>query len=104
MQGLGIHGLPQQFGIPLVAQNPRDTGKCFQMIRASPFRSQQQEHQIHRLVIDGLEVDGFDQSGKNTDQTIKSNEFAVRNRDAMADSGRSEPFALQQCVENFPSR
>lgn len=104
MQGLGVNRLPQQFGIALVAQDPRDAGKRLQVIRACTFGSKQQEHQIDRLIINCLEVDRFDQPGENTNQTIERDELAMRDSDAMTDSGRTKAFALQQGIEYFPSR
>jgi hypothetical protein len=46
------------------------------MIRAGRFRSKQQEDQVDRLVVDGIEVDGFLQPGEHAEQRVEIGSLA----------------------------
>ena len=69
------------------------------MIRTRPFRRQEQKHQIDRLVVQRLEIDRRFQAGEDTGDALHAGELAMRNGDAVADTGRAQPLTLQDGVE-----
>ena len=72
------------------------------MIGAGGFRRQQQKDQIHGLLVDGLEVDRRSQSREQAVEAVQIRQLAVGNGDADADTGGSQPFALEKRVEDCP--
>src|SRR6266508_815670 len=70
------------------------------MIRAGGFRRQQQKHQIDRLAVKRLEIDGSFEACKEPEQLVELRQLAVRYGDAVADAGRAELLALLQDLED----
>ena len=71
------------------------------MICPGAFGCEEQKDQIDLLAIQRIEIDGLFQPSKDADQTVQFRQFAVRNGDSVADSGRSKAFALQKCLVNI---
>jgi hypothetical protein len=85
-------------------RNPsRAAGRPFpgRATRAGTFRCEQQEDQIDRLVVQRFEIDGRFKTRKNADDRRKMAKLAMRNGNAIADTGRAQSFALKDDVENF---
>ncbi len=74
------------------------------MIGAGPFGRKQEEHDIDRLAVDGVEVDRLGKAREDADDALEPGELAVGNGDALAEPGGAEPLALQQNVEDFAFR
>src|SRR5262245_17260414 len=72
------------------------------MVGPGRFRCEQQKHQIDRLAVERLEIDGPFEPRKQTEQLIELGQLTVRNRDAVAHAGRTELLALLQRLQNGP--
>ena len=83
-----------------VAQRPRNGGKRVEMIGAGGFGCQQQKHQVHRRIIDGLKRNRFFQAREEALNFIKPGQASMRNGEPLADAGGAEFLALPQYVEN----
>ena len=74
--------------------------KRFEVVGASPLRREQQEHDIDRLAVDRIEIDRLGKPRKDSDDAFKARNFAMRDGNTLAKSGRAEPLALEQHVED----
>src|SRR4029079_9485678 len=81
-------------------QHTRDSGQRLEMIGAGAFRREQQEDETDRLPVERFEIDRPFQPCKQAEQLVELRKLAVRYRDAVADSGGAELFALHQRFEN----
>ena len=72
------------------------------MVGARRLGSEQSEHQIHRLIVDRIELDRLGQPGKYPMNAIDAGEFAVRNGDAVAEAGGTELLPPEQGLEHHP--
>ena len=88
----------RDFRIPQQAGDPRQR---FQMVRACRFRREQQKYQIYGLSIQRFEIDGTIETREQPEQAAELRQFPMWNRDAVADTRRSQLLALQQ---NFQDR
>ena len=70
------------------------------MVRARPFRRQQQENQIDRLIIERFEVDRFGQSRKQPEQPFQTGNAGMRYGYPMTNAGRAESFPFLQRIED----
>ena len=66
------------------------------MIHARAGRRQQQENEIHRHPVDRRELDRLGQLGEQRHDMIETVDLAMRNGDAAAEAGRSQPLAFAQ--------
>ena len=73
-------------------------------LRSSAFRCEEQEHQIHGLIVQGLEIDGLIETREDADDGMDACQLTVRNSDPVTDAGRAKACALQDNIENFPLR
>src|SRR5271170_5378079 len=87
-----------------IAQFASDRRKRLQMVGARGFRRDQQKDQIDRQPVQRLEVDRPLEPREHAENAPALSEFAVRNRDAVADARRSEALALQDRIEDFARR
>src|SRR5919109_3669612 len=71
------------------------------MIPARMLGSQQQKNQIHRLPIEGIEVDRFVEAREQANDALERSELDVRDGNAAAEPCRAQSFALQQRVKDF---
>jgi hypothetical protein len=74
------------------------------VIGARSFGGEQQEHEIDRVAVDGLEVDRLGEPHKDADDALESRDLAVRDGDALAKTGRAEALALKQQIEDHALR
>ena len=72
------------------------------MIGPGVFRREQQKDEIDRLPVERLEVDRPVEAREQPEQPLELGQFAVRDRDAIADRRKAQPLALRQHVEDFP--
>src|SRR5262245_17988846 len=70
------------------------------MVGAGGFRREPQKHEIDRLTVECLELDGPFESRKQSEQLVELRQLAVRNGDTVTDAGRTELLALLQNLEN----
>jgi len=99
-QGVARIRAAQFFANRRVAQQPRDPGQGLEMVGPGRFRRQQQKDQIDRLLVHRIEIDRLVQAGEDAVKAVKTDRFAVRNGDAVADARRAQALALQQRVED----
>ena len=71
------------------------------MIAAGVIGRQQQEDEIDRLAVVGLEVDRIIQAREQAQDVAQAGELDVRDGDAAAEARRAEALALQQRVEDL---
>ena len=83
-----------------IAKQARDTGQRLEMVGAGTLRGEQQENQIDRLAVERLEIDRALQPREQAEHVGELGELAVRDGDAVADSGGTELFTLQQDFED----
>src|ERR1700675_2597610 len=70
------------------------------MIGSSSLRRKQQAHEIDRRRIERLEIDRSLEPCKQSEQLVELGQLAVRNGDAVADSGRAQLLALLQDLQD----
>jgi hypothetical protein len=87
-----------------VAHHAGYAGKRLEVIGASSFRGQQQEHQIDWLIVQSLKIHRLIQPREHADNTVQAWQLAMRNSNAIANSGGAKPFALQNDVKDFTFR
>src|SRR5690606_9960008 len=68
---LGAVAAAQLLAEAVVAQQARHPGQRLQMVGAGVLGSQQQEDQVHRLVVDGVEVDRLFQPGEQAVDAVQ---------------------------------
>ncbi len=85
-----------------VAQQPGNPRQRLEVIGTGGFRSQQQKDQIHRLLVDGLEIDRVLEACEQAVKAVQVGHLAVRNGDAVADAGGAQPLAFHKDVEDGP--
>ena len=73
---------------------------AFRWSAPAPFGREQQEQDVDRLSVEGLEIDRPLEPGEETEQAVEFWQLAVGNRDALADAGRAQTLALQQRLED----
>ena len=69
------------------------------MIGAGAFGRHQQEHDVDRTLVDRIEIDRLGETREQATGLGERAHAAVRDRDAAADSGRAQPLALEQAIE-----
>src|SRR5690606_13190975 len=104
MDGCCLLGSPDLRDDIRIAQHACNARQRLEVIRTSPFRSQKQEDQIHGLVVQRLEIDRCFQPREDACDALDAGQLAMRDGDAVANTGRTELFALQDGVEDFPLR
>ena len=72
------------------------------LVRHFEWRGDDQEEIVHRLVVDGLEVDPFEPAAEGAAQPIHHQRAAVGDRDALPDARRSEGLAALEHLEQHP--
>jgi len=85
-----------------LAHQARDASERFQVIGAGALRGKQQKNQIDRLAIERLKIDGAIKSCEHAEEPIA--ELAILpcgDGDAIADSRRTQLFALQSKSRKF---
>src|SRR5690606_29231598 len=85
-----------------LAQQARDACECLEVISARMFGREQQEDQVHRLVVQRFELDGFIQASEQAHDLLQAFEFYVWDSDSSAEAGRAKAFPLQEGVEEIP--
>ena len=70
------------------------------MVGAGTFRGEQQEHEVNRLAVHGLEIDRALQPREQAEQLVELGQLAMGNGDAIADRGGAKFLALQQDLED----
>ena len=83
-----------------LAQDAGDAGQRLEVVGAGALRREQQEEQVDRLAVEGLEVDRLVEAREQAEQAVELRQLAVRDGDAVADAGRAEALALQQRLED----
>ncbi len=87
-----------------VAQQARHAGQRHEVIDACGLGRQQNADQVDRLFVDGVEVDGRLEPGKERVEPVQVGQLAVGDRDTVADPGRAQSLALDQDLEYRPLR
>ena len=72
------------------------------MIGPRALGCQEEENEVDRLPVERLEIDRALEPREQADQLFEVRQLAVRDRDAVADPGAAELFALHQRFENQP--
>ncbi len=75
---------------------------AFRWSAPAPLGRQQQERDVHRLTVQGLEIDRPVEPREQAEQAVETRQLAVRDGDALPDPGRAQPLALEQRVEDRP--
>jgi len=88
----------------MVAQHASNARQSLEVIRTRAFGREQQEHQIHRLIVESFEIDRLVKSREDANDRLDACKRTVRYRDAVTDAGRAKALALQDNIENFPLR
>ena len=71
------------------------------MVGAARLRRQQQEDEVDRIVVDGIEVDGMVETREQGVEAAEPSQPGVGNGDAVADPRGAQPLALEQRVEDL---
>jgi hypothetical protein len=79
-----------------VLQHPRHARQELDVDARRALRSDEHEHQVHRLAVQRLEVHRRVRSSEHQRQVLDVVGERVRNRDAATDAGAHDRFALQQ--------
>ncbi len=74
------------------------------MVCTSVLGGEEAEDDVDRRVVERLELDRAGEAEQERLQLIEADELAVRDRDPAADTGRAEPFALIERVEDLALR
>jgi hypothetical protein len=77
-------------------QRPGDQRQRGERFALHGRRQQQHEHDIHRLSVDGIELDPLLQLRKQPNGPLQIRQSGMGNGDALADPGRSQFFPLLQ--------
>src|SRR5918995_2642818 len=91
--------LPQPALQSGIAQQAGDAGERLEAVGVGRVRSEQQENQVARLIIEGLEVDRLIEPGEQADQALELGHPGVRDGNAVTDPGGAETLALHQRLE-----
>ena len=70
------------------------------MLGSGILRGQQQEDQIGGLTVDRLEIYWRAQPHEESGDGVDPSQAGVRDRDALADTGRAKAFTLQHSFKN----
>ena len=70
------------------------------MVGSGRLRCKQEKNQIHRALVYSVEIDGMFKAREQAIQSIDCGQLAMRDRNSVADTRRSEPFPLNQNVKN----
>src|SRR3546814_6594780 len=70
------------------------------MLVSGGLRYQQDEQQVHRRAVDGVEIHWRLQAQNGAQRRIAANHAAVRDGDAVAEAGRAELLARDQAFED----
>ena len=98
----GVVAIAQLLAGGRVAQQSGDTGKRLEVIGAGVLGREQQEDQIHRLVVDGVEVDRLLEAREQAKELFHLAKAAVGDGNAATHTGRAQAFAFDQNVQNGP--
>lgn len=71
-----------------------------QMLMRSPWRPQQQEDEIHRLIVDSIVCDVALQAGEQPEEAADPGNARMRQRHAAAHTGRAQRLALFECLQD----
>src|SRR5260370_12835791 len=99
VEGVGAFGGAQLLDQAGVAQQSRHARQGFQMVRTGAFGRRQQEHDVDRAIVDGVEIDRLGESREQSDRLGERRQARVRDGDAAADARRAQTLALEQAVE-----
>ena len=83
-----------------MAGDPADRRERLQMLGAGIGRRQQQEDEIDRPAVDRLVVDRLGEPREQAVDPVQPLDLAVRDRDALAESGRAQLLALGEAGED----
>ena len=99
----GIVGLRLTQGRPdtFLPKDAGRTGQRTQMLGTGVGRRKQHEDQVGRALIDGLEVGWFQQPGKPAYRPRQRLDPRMRNRDALANAGRTKTLTLLHGLVNL---
>jgi len=87
VQRLAVRGLAQTLADVGTVEHAGDLAEQFQVFVGRRFRHQQDEQQVDRRAIDGVEIDGCFQMENRTQRAAAATQAAVRNGDAVAEAG-----------------
>src|SRR6266851_2958274 len=99
VERLGVSGGAQLVDQGAIAQQARHARQCLEMVGPGAFGGCQQEDDIDRPLVDGVEVDRMGEPREQTDRLGQRRHARVRDGDTAADPGRTQSFALEQTVE-----
>jgi hypothetical protein len=74
--------------------------KALRWSAPAPSGASSRKYEIDRLIVQRLEIDRRFQSREDASDALHAGQLAVRNGDAVADTGGSQLFALQDRLEN----
>src|SRR6476661_7224036 len=81
----------QRFRLP---QRPGGASECIALCAIAGLGNQQQNDDVNRLAVDGVEVDGMAEAGEKRKRRLKTRQPRMRQRHAIADAGRAKLLAL----------
>src|SRR5690606_30754218 len=91
----------QLVGDARLAEQAGDAGERLEMVGAGALRREQQEDEIDRLVVEGLEIERLRQTREQAENARQAGQLAMRDGDAVADAGRAELLPLEQRLEDL---
>ncbi len=71
------------------------------MIGTGAHGRQQHHHQVHRLIVHGVEVDRLVEAGEGRRHALEPLDLAMRNGNAIAQAGRAQLLPARQGREDF---
>src|SRR5262245_3284035 len=87
-----------------VAQHLRKLGEHAQVLLGRLLGHEEQEYQIDRLAVGGVEGHRLGEAHEGADRFFEPLDSAVGNRDALAEARRAETLAREQAVEHEAPR
>ena len=91
--------MAQTFAYVATVEHAGDLAEQFEVFIGGCFGNQQDEQQIDRGTVDGIEVHGGVESKQGTDRRSTAGQPAMGDRDAVAEAGGTELFAGDQALE-----
>src|SRR6186997_1154811 len=99
VERVGALGRAQLLDEAAIAQQARHPRQSLEVIGTRTLGGEQKKNGIDRAIVDRVEIDRMAKPREQAHRLVEAGHAAMRNGNAAADSGRAEPLALQQTVE-----
>jgi hypothetical protein len=100
VDGVGAVGLAKLLAQIALSQDARDAGQSAQVLGAGVRRREEGEDQVHRTVVDGVELDRLFETHEDSPDAPQALESRMRDGDPVADAGRPGGLALDETFEH----